>query len=432
MGAATATPESGILELYDKFRHDPGFRQINETGAIRFGALGFPAKKHEMYTFVNFRDFLSEQFDYKTGPEKMPAWEGISRHVYAGCEKSLVVIVDGKFSTALSDLAAHNNKITATEIVPDEVDLADVQNEDDTFACVNALFLTGGVKIEIGEGLRTDLPLEVLHISTGRKPGDVKSPAYTPRIDIKMSGASKAAIVMKFIGAGGGYFTNGVCNVILEEAAELDLTMIQGDPADSYHFFKTLARQKKGSRLNIVCATNGGKLVRRHFECRLKGEEAALTLLNLAILDGAEQAHNYVRVHHEAPNCTSFEHYKNILNGRSAASVDSTVTVHPGAQLAQSQQLINNLMFSTTARADSKPRLIIHADDVKCKHGATVGRIDENQIFYLMSRGLSENAAKGMIITGFAKSILNAIPSKTAADDAGALLLGKLGEKQIG
>jgi Fe-S cluster assembly protein SufD len=175
-----------------------------------------------------------------------------------------------------------------------------------------------------------------------------------------------------------------------------------------------------------------GRLVRNNFECRLQGEGAELTLLNLAILEEAEQAHNYVRVHHEAQNCKSFEHYKNILSGHAVSSVDTTVTVHPHAQLAVSEQLVNNLMFSPTARADTKPRLMIHADDVKCKHGATVGRIDEAQIFYLMSRGLSEKTAKALIISGFAKGVLNAVPRGPMAEDAEKLLLNKLGENKIG
>jgi len=432
MTTATPSVESAVLELYDKFPHEPAFRQINETGAIRFGALGFPGKKHEMFTFVNFREFRAEKFEYIAGPLKMPTKDEIKNLVYAGCEKSIVVMVDGRFSGALSDLTAHDGKITATELSPDSVDLSNVQNESDAFACINSLFLTGGVKVEVKEGRRTDLPVEILHLSTGGGATGGKIPAYVPRVDIKMSADSKAVIVTKFCGAGGPYFVNGVCNAELDETAELDLGMIQADPSDSWHFFKTYSTQKKNSKLNIVCATNGGKLVRRNFECRLRGDGAALSLLGLAILDGAEQAHNFVRVHHESPGCQSWEHYKNILNGKAVASVDTTVTVHPGAQLAGSQQLINNLMFSPTARADSKPRLMIHADDVKCKHGATVGRIDENQIFYLMSRGLSESAAKGMIITGFAKSVIDAIPFAPAAADAGALLLGKLGGTQIG
>ena len=247
-----------------------------------------------------------------------------------------------------------------------------------------------------------------------------------------MSPGSKARMVLKTAGLAPRHLVNGVISADLGEGAELDLTMIQADPPDSYHFFKTLTRQEKDSKLNIVCATNGGKLVRRNFECRLKGEGATLSLLGLAILGGSEQSHNYVRVFHEAPSCSSFEHYKNILSGKAVSSVDTTVTVRPGAQLALSRQLINNLMFSPTARADSKPRLMIRADDVRCNHGATVGRIDKDQVFYLMSRGLSEGAAKSLIVTGFAKAILDAIPAGPAADDASALLLGKMGEGFVG
>lgn len=416
------------MEGYDAFKHEGRFRHINETGAARFGALGFPAKKHEMFTFVNLREFLAEKFEHVEGPEKMPSKDEIKPFVYAGCENSLVVLVDGRFSAALSDMTAHDGNASATEL--DEGNPAlDVHAENDVFASINALFLTGGVKIEVtNEGAQIGVPIQVLHISTAQARSAGKVPAYSPRIVVNLPGDAKARIAVKYCGLGKAYFVNTVTDLVLGEGAELDVSSVQGDPASAWHFSKTTARQKKNSRLGIVGATTGGRLVRHNFDLRLEGEGAALSLLSLAILDGAEQSHNYVRVTHDAPGCKSFEHYKNILRGRSVSSVDTTVTVNAGAQLAVSEQLVNNLMFSSTARADTKPRLMIRADDVKCKHGATVGRIDEAQIFYLVSRGLSEKAAKALIISGFAKGVLNAMPNGPISADAESLLLNKLGE----
>lgn len=432
MTTAPPSAESRILELYDKFPHSAPFRPVNEGGAARFRELGFPKKKHEMFTFVDFRGFVAQNFQYVKGSEKPPSKQEIKHLVYAGCEKSLVVMLDGGFSAALSDLSAYGGALTATALDAGDVRPSEIQAENDAFACVNALFLRGGVKISAEGGRRLEAPLQILNLSTGQKPVGSGIPAYVPRVQITTSPGTQATVFFKSCGLAPAYYVDGVISADLGEGSALDLTMIQADSSEAYFFLKTLVRQEKDSRLNVVCAVSGGKLARRNFDVRLMGEGATLSLLGLAILDGDEQAHNYVRVTHEAQRCVSFEHHKNILSGRASSSVDTTVTVSQGAQYVVSRQLINNLMFSRTAKAASKPRLMIRADDIKCNHGATVGRIDEDQVFYLRSRGLSESEAKGLIITGFAKEILNAIPPGPAARDAAALLLGRLGEARVG
>jgi Fe-S cluster assembly protein SufD len=432
MTTAPPSAESRILELYDKFPHSAPFRLVNEEGVTRLREIGFPKKKHEMFTYVDFRGFVAQDFKYVKGPEKPPSKEEVKHLVYAGCEKSLVVMLDGGFSAALSDLSAYGGALTATALDAGDVRLSEIRAENDAFACVNAIFLTGGVKISAEGGRRLDVPLQILNLSTGRMPAGGGVPAYVPRVAITTSPGTQATVFFKSCGLAPAYLVDGVISADLGEGSALDLTMIQADSSDAHLFLKTRVRQAKDSRLSVVCAVSGGKFARRNFDVRLDGEGASLSLLGLAILDGAEQSHNYVRVTHAAQRCASFEHYKNILNGRAASSVDTTVTVSPGAQYVTSRQLINNLMFSPTAKAASKPRLMIRADDVKCNHGATVGRIDEDQVFYLKSRGLSEKEAKALIITGFAKEILNAIPAGPAADDSAALLLGKLGEGKVG
>jgi len=130
-----------------------------------------------------------------------------------------------------------------------------------------------------------------------------------------------------------------------------------------------------------------------------------LYLSGASVLVNQEQVHNFVRIHHEAPHCSSNQLFKNVINDKGRSSIDGTVIVNKGAQLTNSDQLINNLMLSDEAHADNKPNLMIFADDVKCTHGTTVGQINEDQLFYLKTRGLSQELAKSLLTTSFVNSL---------------------------
>jgi Fe-S cluster assembly protein SufD len=143
-------------------------------------------------------------------------------------------------------------------------------------------------------------------------------------------------------------------------------------------------------------------------------------------LEDEEQVHNYVRVNHNGLSCTSNQNFKNILNGKSLASVDTTVVVNKGARLTKSDQLINNLMLSKYSRADTKPNLMIFTDDVKCTHGATVGQIDDNQLLYLKTRGLSDEDARSLLTSGFAKGIIEYMFHRPVVDEVYDTLFKKL------
>jgi len=429
MTTAIRDAESKLLELHGKFRAASSLLPLAEAAALRFAALRYPGKKHEMFTFARLNELRDTAFDYRTGPPKA-ADAGLARkHIYAGCDKSVIVMVDGKYDAGLSDVSGMTGQVSVVPLeqyASGEANMrrlvADIETETDVFACLNSMFSGGGVAVEIKKGARPVAPLQILHLSTGGAPNI----ATSPRVVMDAGADSSVQLIIRFAGIGEGYFVNSVCDLRIGEGAAVHLSQVQGDPARAWHFSKTRVFVAKDGRFDAVSASTGGRLARHHWECRLQGEGAALTLRAASILEGTEQAHHYTRVHHEKPNTTSYELYKNMLNGSSVSSVDTTVTVHPGAQLAVSEQLINNLMLSETAKANTKPNLTIFADDVKCKHGATVGRIDEAQVFYLMSRGLSEKLAKALLTTSFAKSVLNAMPHKPAAEDAGKLLLKKL------
>jgi Fe-S cluster assembly protein SufD len=154
-------------------------------------------------------------------------------------------------------------------------------------------------------------------------------------------------------------------------------------------------------------------------------------LNGVSVLDGKDQVHNFIRIHHEAPQCVSHQHFKNVVNGQARSSFDGTVIVNQGAQLTNSNQLINNLMLSDDCHADNKPNLMIFADDVKCTHGATIGQIDKEQWFYLQTRGLSAKVAKELLTRSFAKSIIQTIEFPVVVEDLNSTLLKKLEVRNV-
>ena len=212
----------------------------------------------------------------------------------------------------------------------------------------------------------------------------------------------------------------------ISEGASVVLTQVQGDPFDAWNFAKTRVHLKRNARFYSANACNGSVLVRHHFEGRLEEEGAELILNGVSVLDGKEQVHNFVRIHHEAPQCVSHQHFKNVVNDEGRSSFDGTVIVNQGAQLTNSNQLINNLMLSNNCHADNKPNLMIFADDVKCTHGATIGQIDDEQLFYLQTRGLSKKFAKELLTRGFAESIIQTIKFPEVVKELSNTLLKKL------
>lgn len=423
-----ASNESMVLDLHKKYLEEvkpfQPFRELNSAGAERIEFLKFPHSKHEMYTFVNTKELSSTRFDLpvKGGVES----DFIKKHVYPDCEGNFIVMVDGVFRPDLSSAANLDSRVTVTDLAK-AIDnhrqylLDTIRAENDVFASINSAFLHQGLFLEVEHAAQANL--QILCVSSGSSANPVMT---TPRILVKVGRNAEIGLIVKYAGARGNYFVNAVQDFILEENCKVTYTQIQADDRTARHFSKARIQMSANSRFLAANASFGSKLVRHHYEAHLRGSGAELLLNALSILRGEDQVHNYVRVHHEAPHCVSNQHFKNIVNDKTRSSFDGTVIVNKGAQLTNSDQLINNLQLSDDAHADSKPNLMIFADDVKCTHGSTVGRLNDEQLFYLNSRCLSLDAAKTLLTRSFAESILETIRFPEVVKDLRKNLLKKL------
>jgi Fe-S cluster assembly protein SufD len=423
---------SAFLDLHKKLieQGSPALAELQQVALNRFELLGFPHSKHEMYTYLNTKGLVETAFGLSDGSKKVSE-DFVASHIYPDCESQCLVFVDGVLNRELSRLESVKTYLVPLSEAVSDQELKKylsetAENENDVFAALSTAFCGEGLVFKVGDNTQISGPVQVLFVSTGGSPV-----MHVPRLVWQLGNLSEVKVIEKFVGVEGGYFINAVQDWLLAEGAGVSFTQVQADASDSWHFSKTRVHLHRNSRFHSTNASYGTQLARHHYDVRLKEEGSELRLNGVSVLDDKEQVHNFIRIHHEAPQCVSHQHFKNIINGQARSSFDGTVIVNQGAQLTNSNQLINNLMLSNDCHADNKPNLMIFADDVKCTHGATIGQIDEEQWFYLQTRGLSARVAKELLTRSFAKSIIETIEFPEVVKELNGTLLKKLEVRNV-
>ena len=422
-----SSAESGFLDLHKKLLEQgrPALEELQEAALNRFELLGFPHSKHEMYTFVNTKGLVATSFSLPDGVASVSE-DFVAGHIYPDCERQCLVFVDGVFDRGLSRFEGVSTNLVPLSEAYQELKnyLSDMaENENDVFASLSTAFCGEGLVFKVDDNTQISGTVQVLFVSTGRSAGPVM---HAPRLVWQLGKLSEVKVIEKFVGTEGGYFINSVQDWLLAEGAGVSFTQVQADSFESWHFSKIRVHLNRNARFYSSNASSGTQLARHHYEIWLKEEGSELRLNGVSVLDDKEQVHNFIRIHHEAPQCISHQHFKNVVNGYARSSFDGTVIVNEGAQLTNSDQLINNLMLSNDCHANNKPNLMIFADDVKCTHGVTIGQIDEDQWFYLQTRGLSAKAAKELLTRSFAQSIIQTIEFPEVVEELKGTLLKKL------
>jgi len=208
----------------------------------------------------------------------------------------------------------------------------------------------------------------------------------------------------------GRYLSNAVTEVVLGEGARLDYYLLVSESEASFHVGRVQVEQGPGSHFHAHTVTLGGALSRTEVHAHLGAEQAGCVLDGLYVASGREHVDNLTRVEHDSPRCTSRELYKGILDGKSTGVFNGQILVALDAQKTDASQLNQTLLLSDDAVVDTRPQLAILADDVKCAHGAAVGQLDPDQLFYLRSRGMAEEAARALLTRAFASEVVNRIP----------------------
>ena len=279
-------------------------------------------------------------------------------------------------------------------------------SDEQAFTALNTAYLRDGAFVHVARDTQSTVPIHLLFISDALNAGA----ATHVRNVIVAERGSKSTVLESYVSAGSAqYFTNTVSEVIVEDAATLAHYKVQRESERSFHVGTTEVRQGRDSHYVNFSFAAGAQLSRTNVYTVLGGAGCGVTLNGLYMVNGDQHVDHQTRVEHVEPNCFSRELYKGVLDGSSHAVFNGKVYVHPEAQKTDGKQSNNNLLLSGNAHVDTKPQLEIFADDVKCTHGATVGRIDATALFYMKSRGINAETARRLLTYAFAADVLETI-----------------------
>lgn len=406
--------QSSLETAFQQQSNDSLLKKIRRKAWDHFLELGLPGIKSEVFRYIPLRKLFAHAY---TSPQKSTVpFEDIAPYIFPECTQSVLVFVNGYYQSSLSNLTALPPK---TVIAPLEEAIRSfgafltnqwgktLMEETDPFATLNAALHTEGVFLYIPPKTQIEAPLQILEVIDT---ADTRC-MIMPRLHFFVGSQSELHVISSQAPlSGNSYWINQTADFSIEEQAHVHYSQLSyGHPNESWHFTSTRASLKRDSTLITVHATEGSNTTRHDYRVALIGENANAELNGAWVLNGKREAHTHVLIDHQSPNCQSMQLFKGILNEASHSSFEGKILVRQAAQKTNAFQLNNNLILSDTARAESKPNLEIFADDVKASHGATVGQLDKEQLFYLETRGCSPDDAKRLLVEGFALEIFNKI-----------------------
>ena len=381
-------------------------RDLRERAIARFTETGFPSTRLEQWRFTNVRPIAETAFTLSGA-----RWD--LGHVPAGA----VVTTLGEALLRSPDLVhAHLGRYASVDANP--------------FTALATAFLADGVFVHIPARTVVAEPITLTYrppLPGSASPSDVR-PMTHPRVLVVVEGQAQAKIVESYEGAGSGEcLTNAVTEIVLGEGARLDHCRVQHEGAQAYHMATTQSSQGRDSRLVSTTVALGARLSRHDINAVLAGTGAYLVLNGLSVLGGRQHVDHHTTIDHGQPHGESHEYLNGVFDEESHGVFNGRIIVRPGAQRTDSKQTNNNLLLSEEARADSQPQLEIYADDVKCTHGSTVGPLDQTALFYLRSRGLAVEQARGLLTYGFGAEILDRVAIPGTRERLDRLVRARLG-----
>jgi Fe-S cluster assembly protein SufD len=375
-------------------------RELRERGITQFATSGLPSTRLEQWRFTNVQPIGEIPFALRSAPfEVGPAGVGAEvLTLHEGMQRFPEVV------------RAHLGAYASPEATP--------------FAALAAAFLSDGLLVYVPAGRVVQGPIWL----TCRTGPDGGRPMRFPRLLIVLERGTEAQIVESYEGAPGGEsLTNAVAEVVLGDGAQLEYCRVQRQDGAGYHIATIQAHQGRDSRLLFTTVALGSGLTRNDINAVLDGTGASLVLNGLSIMGSRQHVDVHSTIDHAQPHCESHEYFNGVFDGEARGVFNGRIIVRPGAQRTDSKQTNNNLLLSTDARADSQPQLEIYADDVKCTHGSTVGPLDEMALFYLRSRGIGPDAARGLLTYGFGAEILDRVRIPAARAQLDDLIRHRLG-----
>ena len=415
-------PHQGVLNSFEKFEREgqdrtPSWLQaLHKGGIAHFAELGFPARHHEEWRFTNVAPIARMPLVALDAPAAHVKEKDLARFLFPEFKARRIVFVDGLYSKELSSKNLAPGKglkvLSLEEAARGNFPFISqhlaryARYDDNPFAALNTAFVRDGAVVLVPARHVEEEPIHLIYLSTAAK----ENAMTHPRTLLIAQTGSQAKVVEHYVTlAQAPILTNAVTEIVLEENAILEHCKIQEESLQTFHVATIQTHQGRASNLLSHSISMGAALARNTITCALEGERVECTLNGLYLGTDDQLVDHHTAIHHNQPNCNSHEYYHGILDGRSTGVFNGKIFVRPEAQKTDAKQNNRNLLLSDDATINTKPQLEIFADDVRCTHGATIGQLDQESIFYLRARGIGLENARKMLLHAFASEIVNRI-----------------------
>lgn len=389
--------------------------------------LLFPTPKVEAWKYTDTEAIAKGPFALAASRDEKEAKALLEKAIIPDLnEAARIVFVDGVYSEALSKrervMGAELSIMSEGTAGAALLGSLEAHCEEPFAALATALF-SDGVCLQVARASRVNQPIHVIHVSTGASSGVVS----TPRLLVEAHESSEVAVVESFVGVEGArYLSLPVAELIARDNARIDYYKIQNESLGAYHVSNVTALQQRDAEVRTHIFSFGGSLVRNNAQTLLKGAQSRSTLNGLSLLAGEQHVDNTTLIHHIEPSAESVECFKGIYADKSRGVFSGTITVEKIAQKTNAFQSNQALLLSSEASIESRPQLKIWADDVKCTHGATVGQLDKDALFYLQSRGVGRDEAKAFLVHAFASGVLTSVKIPAVKESVECLISERL------
>jgi len=396
---------------------------VRKAGIASFADQGFPTLHDEDWRFTNVAPIaklnfqLAKEISVNGAETKL-----IDESAFKKLPGHRLVFVNGFFCAKLSSIKPVSGGVRienlSAALAKDSTLIEKhlgkyARTASNTFAALNQAFFTDGAFIFVPQGVEVAEPVQLIYISSAKNSGEV----ILPRNLVIAEANSKLTVVESYISTGNvAYFTNAVTEILAGDNAAVEHIKLQDEAADAFHIATIAGEFGRASNVTVHSFALGAKLSRTNIRTKLAGEGLECILNGLYLTKDEQLADHYMIVEHAQPHCASHEYFNGILDDKSKGVFHGRILVQQIAQKTDAKQTNKNLLLSDEATADTKPQLEIYADDVKCTHGATIGQLNDESIFYLRSRGLDAETAKRMLIHAFAGEIIERIKCEPARE----------------
>lgn len=381
----------------------------------RFELLGFPTRRQEAWKYINLRPLLSQSFEPHADVATVSLDELAPHCMQLGEDVVRLVFVNGRYSAMLSSRpklaegivigSLKDASLECPELIRNQL-TPELAEEPDAFAALNAALFEDGVLVHIPDAVTVEPLVQILFVTTA----NAGPRAAHVRNLFVIGKQARMNCVINHVGLGDApYFNSSVQEFWVDKEGHVECTIILDEAAQGWHLAATRSRLQTHARLNLNTVTLGGQTSRHTINTLLQGKHAEVNLNGLDVLCDKTEIYHHTVTEHWVPDCVSNQFYKGILDDETKSEFNGMVFVAKDANGTDSQQLNKNLLLSEDARVWTRPQLQINADDVKCAHGATVGQLEKEQLFYLASRGLDRELAQALLTYGFAEDIIQKI-----------------------